>query len=709
MKFTNGFWLLREGVSLFPAVQLQKVESTRESVRLLFATKKVEHRGQTLNSGLVTVEITSPQPDVMAVRFWHHLGGKPPMGFEIERNNQRLESSEDGDQVVIRAGRTELRIDTHKSRFSWFFDSKLLTEQSARGLFYAMLEGETYIGAQVGLGVGELVYGLGERFGAFIKNGQSIDSFNEDGGTQSEQAYKNVPFYLTNKNYGIFVNHSGRVSFEIGSETVNQVQFSVAGQQLEYFFIPGSDTKQVLSKYTDLTGKPKLPPAWSYGLWLSTSFVTDYDEASVTKFIDDMEKRDIPLSVFHFDCFWMREYQWCDFEWDPRVFPDPKAMLERLKAKDLRISLWINPYVAQESKLFEEAKQLGYLLRRKDGSVWQWDLWQAGNAIVDFTNPAARSWYQSKLQPLLEMGVDCFKTDFGERIPLDVEYFDGSDPSQAHNLYTYWYNETVFELLEKKSKSDAIVFARSATAGSQKMPVHWGGDNSSSFDSMAETLRGGLSLGLSGFGFWSHDIGGFEGTPDPDIFNRWVAFGLLSSHSRLHGNESVRVPWSVSEESVEVTRHFVKLKAKLMPYLYSQSVRCAEVGLPLLRPTFIEHPADKTTWYADRQYMLGEEILIAPVMDPSGEVEIYLPNGEWVDYFTGEVHAGGRWIVQKHDYFSLGMFVRSGAVIPESTLDAEFDTDFTKSAVLRGFGQANAGTKVKVYSTNVPSGIELTY
>lgn len=709
MKFTNGFWLLREGVSLFPAVQLQKVESTRESVRLLFATKKVEHRGQTLNSGLVTVEITSPQPDVMAVRFWHHLGGKPPMGFEIERNNQRLESSEDGDQVVIRAGRTELRIDTHKSRFSWFFDSKLLTEQSARGLFYAMLEGETYIGAQVGLGVGELVYGLGERFGAFIKNGQSIDSFNEDGGTQSEQAYKNVPFYLTNKNYGIFVNHSGRVSFEIGSETVNQVQFSVAGQQLEYFFIPGSDTKQVLSKYTDLTGKPKLPPAWSYGLWLSTSFVTDYDEASVTKFIDDMEKRDIPLSVFHFDCFWMREYQWCDFEWDPRVFPDPKAMLERLKAKDLRISLWINPYVAQESKLFEEAKQLGYLLRRKDGSVWQWDLWQAGNAIVDFTNPAARSWYQSKLQPLLEMGVDCFKTDFGERIPLDVEYFDGSDPSQAHNLYTYWYNETVFELLEKKSKSDAIVFARSATAGSQKMPVHWGGDNSSSFDSMAETLRGGLSLGLSGFGFWSHDIGGFEGTPDPDIFNRWVAFGLLSSHSRLHGNESVRVPWSVSEESVEVTRHFVKLKAKLMPYLYSQSVRCAEVGLPLLRPTFIEHPADKTTWYADRQYMLGEEILIAPVMDPSGEVEIYLPNGEWVDYFTGEVHAGGRWIVQKHDYFSLGMFVRSGAVIPESTLDGEFDTDFTKSAVLRGFGQAKAGTKVKVYSTDVPSGIELTY
>jgi alpha-D-xyloside xylohydrolase len=307
------------------------------------------------------------------------------------------------------------------------------------------------------------------------------------------------------------------------------------------------------------------------------------------------------------------------------------------------------------------------------------------------------------------MGVDCFKTDFGERIPMDVEYFDGSDPAQAHNLYTYWYNQTVFELLEKKSKSDAIVFARSATAGSQKMPVHWGGDNSSNFDSMAETLRGGLSLGLSGFGFWSHDIGGFEGTPDPDVFKRWVAFGLLSSHSRLHGNESVRVPWSVDEESVDVTRHFVKLKAKLMPYLYSQSVVCSQVGLPLLRPVFLEHPSDRTAWYADREYMLGEDILVAPVMSPSGEVEIYLPVGEWIDYFTGEAYAGGQWIVQKHDYFSLGMFVRSGSVIPESTGNGEFDVDFTKSVTLRAFGEVAPGTKVKVYSEAVPNGIELSY
>ena len=705
MKFTDGFWLLRSGVSIFPAVQVQKVENHGDRVRVLFATRKVEHRGQTLNSGLVTVDFTSPAPSVIGVKLMHHTGGKSPIGFDISRNPQQLHVAQSQDTLVITSGETSCEINTTAFSIRWTYQGKLLSEQSARGLFYATENSETYVAGQMGLGVGELVYGLGERFGAFIKNGQSIDCYNEDGGTQSEQAYKNVPFYLTNRNYGIFVNHSGRVSFEIGSETVNQVQFSTQGQELEYFFIPGNSSKQVLSRYTDLTGKPHLPAPWSFGLWLSTSFVTDYDEASVTKFIYEMETRNIPLSVFHFDCFWMREYQWSDFEWDPRVFPDPKGMLSRLKAKGLRISLWINSYIGQASPLFEEGKEKGFLLKRADGSVWQWDLWQAGNAIVDFTNPAARDWYQSKLEPLLDMGVDCFKTDFGERIPLDVVYHDGSNPEEAHNLYTYWYNKTVFDLLERKKGKDAIVFARSATAGSQKMPVHWGGDNSSTFDSMAETLRGGLSLGLSGFGFWSHDIGGFEGTPNPDVFKRWVAFGLMGSHSRLHGNESVRVPWSVDEESVDVTRHFVKLKAKLMPYLYSQAVECSKAGLPLLRPTFLENESDPTAWYADRQYMLGESLLVAPVMSASGEVQFYLPQGEWVNFNTGKQVIGGRWLTEKHDYLSMPMFVRAGSVIPMSTLDGEFDTDYTQNLELVPFGDVTPEKEVIVYSVQHPEGV----
>ena len=261
-----------------------------------------------------------------------------------------------------------------------------------------------------------------------------------------------------------------------------------------------------------------------------------------------MAERDLPLSVFHFDCFWMREFNWCDFEWDPRTFPDPEGMLSRLHRKGLRICVWINPYIGQRSPLFAAAASAGYLVKRPNGDPWQGDLWQAGMGIVDFTNPDAVAWYQGKLRRLVEMGVDAFKTDFGERIPLDVVFADGTHPEQMHNLYTQYYNQAVHDVLVRaRGEGEAVLFARSATAGGQRMPVHWGGDSTSSFPSMAETLRGGLSLAFSGFGFWSHDIGGFEGTPDPAVFKRWVAFGLLCSHSRFHGSQSHRVPWVFDE------------------------------------------------------------------------------------------------------------------------------------------------------------------
>jgi alpha-D-xyloside xylohydrolase len=335
-------------------------------------------------------------------------------------------------------------------------------------------------------------------------------------------------------------------------------------------------------------------------------------------------------------------------------------MLARLKAKGLKISLWINPYIGQASPLFDEGKKNGYFLKRLDGSVWQWDLWQAGNAIVDFTNPAARDWFKSKLRPLLEMGVDCFKTDFGERIPTDITYFNGADPIQMHNLYTQLYNATVWELLQEVKGKDAIVFARSATAGGQKMPVHWGGDNTSSFESMAESLRGGLSLSLSGFGYWSHDIGGFEGTPNPAVFKRWLAFGLLSSHSRLHGNESVRVPWSIDEEAVDITRTFVNLKKKLHPYLVETMHEVTDKGLPMMRPMLLVFPDDPTSWFLDQQYMLGSDLLVAPVFSADGDVTFYLPAGQWRNYFTDEIVEGGSWLRESHGYKSLPLYARIG-------------------------------------------------
>ena len=662
MKFTNGFWLIREGFDVKYAKDVQAPRISETGFSALVTPKKITDRGATLNVGTITLQADSPATDVIRIKFAHHLGGVPALKFPIHEQNSAVNVIESQSEIALTAGQLTATISKNDFNLNFSAENKVLTSQSEKSLaFIDSADGKHYLMAQLGLSVGENVYGLGERFTNFIKNGQTVDIWNADGGTSSEQAYKNIPFYLTNNGYGVLVNHTGAVSFEVASEAVEKVQFSAETQDLEYLVIYGPTPKEIIAKYTALTGRAPIVPDWSFGLWLSTSFVTDYDEQTVNSFIDEMSARDIPLNVFHFDCFWMREFQWCDFEWDPNTFPDPAGMLKRLKAKGLKISLWINPYIAQASPLFNEAKELGYLLKRNDGSVWQWDLWQAGNAIVDFTNPAAGKWFQSKLKPLLDMGVDCFKTDFGERIPTDVNYFNGANPEQMHNLYTQLYNQTVWELLVAEKGADALVFARSATVGGQSMPVHWGGDNTSTFESMAESLRGGLSLAASGFGYWSHDIGGFEGTPNPAVFKRWIAFGLLSSHSRLHGNESVRVPWSIDEEAVDVTRKFAKLKLELLPYLKKVATEVSDFGTSMMRPMFFEFPNDRTAWNLDLQYMLGPDLLVAPVFSDHGQIEFYLPNGKWRNYFTNEVVIGGKWITEQHSFMTLPLYIRENS------------------------------------------------
>jgi alpha-D-xyloside xylohydrolase len=365
-------------------------------------------------------------------------------------------------------------------------------------------------------------------------------------------------------------------------------------------------------------------------------------------------------------------------------------MLKRLKDRGLKICVWINPYIAQKSSLFAEGKANGYLLKRPDGSVWQWERWQAGMGIVDFTNPAARAWYQSKLKELLDMGVDCFKTDFGERIPTDVVYFDGSDPIRMHNYYAQLYNKAVFELLEEnRGKNEAMLFARSATVGGQKYPVHWGGDCSANYGSMAESLRGGLSLCSSGFGFWSHDISGFENTASPDIYKRWSAFGLLSTHSRLHGNESYRVPWLFDEEAVDVLRFFTKLKCKLMPYLFAAACETAQKGIPMMRSMVMEYPEDPGCWQLDKQYMLGESLLVAPILNDEGIARYYLPEGTWTNIISGEKKQGACWVTENHDYMSLPLMARENSIIALGSVNSKPDYDYVDNLELHVFELKN--------------------
>jgi alpha-D-xyloside xylohydrolase len=596
MKFTNGYWMIRDGVDALYAREAYELaaDATTESLNVLAPTSVVRGRYDTLNLPTFNVDITTPAEGVIRVCAEHWQGATEYPGFPLNadepgnRDYVTVQANGNGDgevgvngaDVTLTTGGLTVKVVKGAPWNLTFIgeDGKVLTESAGKSLgrfklgaesnvtaqpvseFGVTMDGsardesDVFIAIQLHLSVGEDVYGLGERFGAYVKNGQSVDIWNEDGGTASEQGYKDIPFYMTSNGYGVLVNNRGHVSFEIGSENT---------------------------------------------------------EATINSFIDGMAERDIPLAAFHYDCYWMREFHWCDFEWDKRFFGDIESTLKRL----------------HEDK--------GYLVRKPNGEVWQTDFWQAGMGLVDFTNPAAREWFKDKVKALLNQGVDAIKTDFGERIPRDVVWYDGSPKLSMHNWYTQLYNQAVFEAIEETyGKGNACLYARSATVGGQQQPVHWGGDCESTFNGMAQSLRAGLSLASSGFGFWSHDSGGFEGAfPDPAVYKRWVAFGMLGSHSRLHGSTVYRVPWLFDEEdekngvalvpgqtAVDVVREFTKLKLELMPYVYQLGLQPHANGTPVMRSMFVEFPDDPACRTLDRQYMFGPSMLVAPVFTYSGEV-----------------------------------------------------------------------------------------
>lgn len=670
MKFLNGGWLVKDGFSVKYAANIYtaNIEPKKLTLFCPFGSP-IYNAGMTLDGGILTIEVTSPREDVITtklINFKKDRSNCPKFG--LNETDPDVEIDETDDKWTFTSGRLTLEIAKGETiDFKYLYDGKVIAHSGwrAKGLVTDP-EGQLHVSEQLDLGVGEKIYGLGERFTNFIKNGQTVDIWNEDGGTGTEQAYKNIPFYLSNRKYGLYVDNPGKVSFEVGSEKVSRVQFSVPGEEMSYSVVGGENLKAILNTYTDLTGKAPLVPDWSYGLWLSTSFTTDYDEKTVLEFVDGMAERNIPLSVFHFDCRWMKELEWCNFDWDKSKFPDPEGLLKKLHDRGLKICVWINSYIGQKSPLFEEGAKNGYFIKNEDGSVWQWDRWQAGMAIVDFTNPEATKWYQGYLKKLVAMGVDCFKTDFGERIPTEgVKYYDGSDPELMHNYYTYLYNKAVYDVLvETKGADEAILFARSATVGGQQFPVHWGGDCSSNYPSMAESLRAGLSFGMSGFGYWSHDIAGFEDQASPDLYKRWTQFGLLSSHSRYHGSTAYKVPWLYGDEAVDVAREFTELKLQLKPYLLKMAQETHETGVPMMRAMVLEFPDDPTCEDIDTQYMLGDDLLVAPVFREDGVARFYVPDDDtgqaWTNIITDTAYEPGKWYTEQYDYHTLPVLARPG-------------------------------------------------
>ncbi|CAG8954043.1 hypothetical protein HYFRA_00009143 [Hymenoscyphus fraxineus] len=699
MKFRDGMWLAAEGKRLEYAEEVYSVTPSEDgkAISLLCPTRKIMQRSDTLNLPTLTVDIEAPFDGAISVEVAHWLGAlNPGPHFDLfpqgkpEKSESKITTAEK--TTTISSGSISATVKTADHDFAIRFHatdgSKELTSLLNRSIGFAygpapsnpmqtadMRNLHHYIFTQTTLSVGESVHGLGERFGAFNKVGQAITLWNADGGTSSDQAYKNVPLWISSRGYGIFIDTPDKVELEVGSERSCRVQTSVESQRIKWYIIHGPTPKEILYKYSILTGKPGKVPSWSYGLWLSTSFTTNYDETTVNSFLEGMKERDIPVEVFHFDCFWLKAFHWCDFVFDSNMFPDPKGQISRLKSSGLvkKVCVWINPYLGQASPVFKHAASKGYLLRRKNGDIFQWDLWQTGMGIVDFTNPEAVEWYVECLKGLFDKGVDAIKTDFGERIPSqDVQWHDSSlDPRKMHNYYAFIYNKVVYEALQDRyGKNEAVLFARTATAGTQRFPLQWGGDCESTAEAMAESIRGGISLGLCGYSYWSVDIGGFEGYPPPWIYKRWVAFGLLCSHSRLHGSNSFRVPWTVDNDDKSeqgcsrILSKWTVLKARLMPYIYSQAQESANSGLPLsLRAMCLEFPDDPTSWFLDRQFMLGSSLLVAPIFEESGHVEFYLPAGKWTSFFTNETKEGPGWFKESHEFDTLPLYVRENTVL----------------------------------------------
>lgn len=535
---------------------------------------------------------------------------------------------------------------------------------------------------------GESFYGLGEKFTALDKWGQEHTFWVTDSGNVSSyRSYKNIPLLLSSQGYGLFIHSSYPMVFRLGSESNITYSVHIAEPQFDAFLILGPQFKDILRRYADLTGCAPMPPKWSFGFWISRAGYRSQSE--VENVVSEMRARGFPCDVLSLDPWWQGNGPWCTYKWDRQAFPDPQQMMAEMREQGIRTCLWITPYLPVGTPLYAEAVAQGFLIRAPNGSPAPVLEAFAGDALgaVDFTNPTAATWWQGKLANLMEMGAAVFVTDFGEQAPVDAVYADGRGGLEMHNLYPLLYNRTAFELSRSKN-GRGLVWGRSAYAGSQRYPVQWGGDSYSTLDQLASQLRGLLSYGLSGVPFCSHDVGGFDYSPhffddtqhvdfnesydpnlqgqypkDPVVYVRWLQVGVFSSHLRAHGKQA-REPWTYGAEVEAIAHRYLELRYRLLPYIYTQAVNSAQSGLPLARPLLLDFQDDPTTQRLDTQYMFGESFLVAPVLSPDNAVQVYLPQGQWVDFWSKAVVNGRQWLKLAPALEILPLWVRGGEILP---------------------------------------------
>ncbi len=528
----------------------------------------------------------------------------------------------------------------------------------------------------------ERLFGLGEKFTSLDKSGQRAVSWAQDAlGSTSERSHKNVPFLWSTRGFGLFLDTGARITWDLGAASCQSATIHVEDAVLDAYLICAGSPAQILGHYASLTGRAPVPPKWSFGLSLSTGGTArSQDEAQ--KLVSEIERNEIPVDVFHIDTWWLRNRKYCDFEWDRNAFPRPEILIGVLRRHGLKLSLWEHPYISVESELFAVGKDNRFFVQRPDGEVYVIDYglslapkpdgairraapgeaWNAPVAVIDLTNPEALAWFKDLHRPLLRQGVDSFKTDFGEDIPADAVFANGKTGAEMHNVYPLLYNRAVFEVIQEE-KGQGAVWARSAFAGSQRYPLVWSGDPASNSESLAATIRGGLSAGLSGLPFWSNDIGGYRGIPSAELYVRWAQFGLFCSHSRMHG-DSPREPWYFGEEAAAIVRKYALLRYELFPYIYSAAFEAGLKGIPVIRALPLAFPDDLNVFDKDFQYMFGPGILVAPVIEPEGKHRIYLPEGCWYDYWTKEIIVGPKNLRVQVPLDILPLYVCGGAIIP---------------------------------------------
>ncbi len=670
------------------------------------------------------VSVTFMTPEIVRLRCW---GETPPPEHTpmlvLERVPPSIRVDETPDEVIlasraltvrVRRRPWEVCIEERDGREVW----RQRTDDYSSGGYVSFplgyskpaAGGEAWFHESVALRPDEPLYGLGERYGPLNKRGTRHVFWIRDTHltNTNDMSYMVVPFFWSAAGYGVFVNHTSPIVFEMGAPSTLAASFRAEDPYLDEFIIHGPESRTILSRYWDLTGHAPLPPLWSFGAWFSRCMYRDAEQ--MKKVAERLRDLDIPADVLHCDPRWLKERKHhaldgCDFVWDDEAFGDPQEFVDWLADRGFRLSLWENPYVWIDTDMYKEGAKKGYFALGPDGKPARSQENPKEAVVTDFTSPEAARWWQDKHRKYLRMGVASFKSDYGEALPPDARTSDGKTGRQWHNALPLLYNRAVWEVIHEE-RGEAIVFGRSGYAGSQRYPINWVGDSQCTWDGMAGALRAGLSLSDSGIPFWSHDIGGFwrataeghalEQGPDPALYVRWAQFGLLSSHARFHGVRG-REPWWFGDDAVAIVRKFAQLRYRLLPYLWTAAHEAVETAMPVVRPMHMQFPDDPGTPSLDRQYMLGPALLVAPVFNDEGRVNLYLPStpGAWYDFWTNESAQGGRWLDLNVSLDSVPLFVRGDSIVPLAPVMTHTGKERWEPLELRVWAEREASVHVR--------------